>query len=66
MIEKRRTLRVRRLDEQGRDDDLARTSPAERIGMVWPLTVTAWTFKDRGFAQSRLQRHTVRLQRRGR
>ena len=58
-----RRIRVRRLDEQGREDELAHTSPADRLAMVWPLTVTAWTFKDGSFAQSRLQRHLVRIQR---
>ncbi|WP_456426293.1 hypothetical protein [Rhodocaloribacter sp.] len=62
--ETRRILRVRRLGEEDRANDLEQTSPAERLAMVWPLTVTAWTFKERGFAQSRLQRHIVRLRRR--
>lgn len=62
--ENRRILRVKRLHEQDREDELVRATPAERLAMVWPLTVDAWAFLDQARAQSRLQRHIVRLQRR--
>lgn len=60
--EKRRILQVKRLNEA--DHDLNETTPAERLGMVWPITVDVWAFKDRSRAQSRLQRHIVRFYRR--
>ena len=60
---------------------LETTTAAERIGMVWPLTKTAWAFKEAGErsraengtpsenqtprAERRLPRHLVRLHRRG-
>ncbi|QXD13816.1 hypothetical protein GQ464_010060 [Rhodocaloribacter litoris] len=62
--EKRRVLRVKRLHDEDWEDDLLQTTAAERLAMVWPLTVDAWTFLEGTLAQSRLQRHIVRLQRR--
>jgi hypothetical protein len=64
MAERTRTLRVSRLQDQGSEDDLAKTTPAERIEMVWPLTLDAWSFKEPMSAESRLQRHIVRILRR--
>lgn len=68
----KRRFTVRRLADQQSNDDLANRTPAELISMVWPLTRTAWAFKQAGpthaadapDAQQRLQRHTVRLRRR--
>jgi len=66
-----RQLRIRRLDEPPSGDDAGQHTPAERVQMVWPLTRQAWAFKQAASqsesdrAQSRLQRHTVRLRRRG-
>jgi hypothetical protein len=54
-------VRVTRLDRQGTEDDFAGTTPAERIGMVWPLTLEAWAFKGMTDAESRLPRHLVRV-----
>lgn len=65
-----RKFRLRRLDEQRSNDDLAEYTPAECVEMVWPLTQQAWAFKqaaastEEDRAQSRLQRHAVRLRRR--
>lgn len=39
---------VRTLGEERSNDDLADRTPAERIGMVWPLTRSAWAFKEAG------------------
>ena len=64
MAKRTRTLRVSRLQDQGSEDDLAKTTPAERIEMVWPLTLDAWSFKEPMSAESRLQRHIVRVLRR--
>jgi hypothetical protein len=47
-------------------EDVAALTPAERIGMMWQLALDAWAFKgDTQHAQSRLQRHVVRIHRRG-
>lgn len=67
-----RRLSIRRLEDQSSNDDLADRTPAELISMVWPLTKTAWAFKQAGSnhasdipdAEQRLQRHIVRVRRR--
>lgn len=61
------TLRILRRGEPEKSD-WQRLTPAERLGMVWPLTVEAWTWALRGNfdAESRLPRHIVRVIRRGR
>jgi hypothetical protein len=40
-------------------------TPAERMGMVWQLTLDAWAFMDPTGAKSEFQRHVVRVERRG-
>ena len=42
------------------DAGVPAATAAERILMVWPLTITAWAFKEPNVVQSRLQRHVVR------
>jgi len=61
----RSNYRVRKisLEEEGRDCDLANLTPSERVALVWPLTVQAWTFKDGKWDESRLRRDVVRTQR---
>jgi hypothetical protein len=49
------------LKEEGRDDDVAAMTPAQRVAMVWPLTVQAWTFMQGHFLESRLRRDVVRV-----
>jgi hypothetical protein len=63
---KNRVIKVRksRLQDQGQDDDLRDTTPAERLAMLWPLTLSAWSFTGEPRAKSRLQRHIVHIQRR--
>ena len=58
------TLRIRKLHDQDSESDLRETSPAERIGMMWQLTLDAWAFKGEASAESRLSRHVVRIVRR--
>ncbi len=41
-------------------------SAAERLMMVWPLTIEAWAMQGVEIAQSRLSRHVVHVERRGR
>jgi hypothetical protein len=47
------------------ENDLRGKTPAELMGMVWQLTLDAWSFKGKLDAESRLQRHVVVLKRRG-
>jgi hypothetical protein len=44
-------------------DDVAALEPAERLAMVWTLTVQAWAFKGHE-DESGLPRHVVRVVRR--
>ena len=46
---------------QGSDVFVANATPAERMGMVWQLTLDAWAFKEPSVAESRFQRHAVRV-----
>jgi hypothetical protein len=59
-------VRKLRLEDEGRDVDVERMTPSERVAMVWELTVQAWTFKEGRFDESRLRRDVVRTLRRGR
>jgi hypothetical protein len=61
MAEPARTIRVKRLHEQGSETDLKDTTPAERLSMMWQLALDAWNFKGEVLAESRLPRHVVRL-----
>jgi hypothetical protein len=61
-----KTPRVRGIREGNDDDELRRMTPAERLGMMWQLTLDAWAFR-RGFdAESRLSRHTLSVKHRTR
>jgi hypothetical protein len=59
----RRNLVVRktRLRDQGREHDLDRTTPAERIGMMWQLALDAWAMMGQPVVEPRLPRHVVRI-----
>ncbi len=56
---------IRRLKDQGDEPDLRALGPGERLAMVWQLTVDAWAFRGEPIDESRLQRHVVRVVRRG-
>jgi len=56
-------IRIRDLHKQEQDKDLENTSPSERIGMMWQLTLDAWAFKGEKFAEPGLQRHIISIQR---
>jgi hypothetical protein len=45
---------------------LPRTSPAQRVSMMWQLAVDAWAFTGESVGESRLQRDVVRVFRGGR
>ena len=57
----RSIVQLTTLDQQGLDSGVPDATPAERLLMVWPLTVTAWAFKEPNAVQPRLQRHVARL-----
>ena len=42
------------------EDDLVPGTAAERLQMMWPLTLEAWAFRGESI-EPRLQRHTVRI-----
>ena len=62
--ERSRNIRIRKTAEQGKEMDLGSTTAAERLDMMWQLTIDAWVFKGEAVAQSRLPRHVVRIVRR--
>lgn len=64
MPDQKRTVRISRLKDQGNEMDLRSTTAADRLAMIWPLTLEAWTFKGERVAESRLPRHVVHLERR--
>lgn len=58
----RSQYRVRRIslaDEAS--PDLRTTTPAERLAMVWQLTLQTWMFKNGRWHEPRLSRHVVRI-----
>ena len=57
-------VRVSKLEEQDETDDLRSTTPAERLEMMWQLTMDAWAFKGEPIAELRLPRHIIRVLRR--
>ena len=62
--QERRRIRVRSLTKAEEDSDVAELTPGERIDLMWQLAVDAWTFKgEPEHAESRLQRHVVRIRR---
>jgi hypothetical protein len=60
------TVRKIPLRDPGGANDLKGKSPGELLGMVWRLTLSAWSFKEDLNAEPRLQRDVVVLKRRGR
>jgi hypothetical protein len=56
--------RLRRLSDEGDDSDVLALSPAERIEMMWPLTLSAWAFTGELLSEPQLSRHVVRVERR--
>jgi addiction module HigA family antidote len=59
-----RPIRVKSLRGPAPRDERT-ASPEERIAMVWPLSVAAWSFKEGASVERRLPRHVVRVVRRG-
>ncbi|HQR46017.1 MAG TPA: hypothetical protein PK598_08385 [Thermoanaerobaculia bacterium] len=54
-------VRKLRLGEEPREDrSIAAMTPSERLGLVWPLTLNAWAFKEGRLDEPRLRRDAVR------
>ncbi len=66
MADPRRTIRLTKLSDQGRESDLRDTTAAERIGMMWQLTLDAWAFVEGFDPEARMRRDLVRVVRRQR
>lgn len=60
----RNLLKKSTLQEQDDRGIISDASPAERIAMVWQMTIDTWAFMDPESAQSEFQRHVVRVERR--
>jgi hypothetical protein len=56
----RRVSRIFRGGARPPEDDLVPGTAAERLQMMWPLTLDAWAFRGESI-EPRLQRHTVRI-----
>jgi hypothetical protein len=54
-------VRVSRLGEPDADTDLAGTTAAERVEMMWQLAQDAWAFMGEPIAEPGLSRHIVRV-----
>lgn len=61
----RSVTRICRLEEQGADQRVVDLGMVERLNLVWPLTVAAWSIREPYVAESRLQRDAVRIHRLG-
>ena len=60
----RSVTKITTLDKQGLNSGGPNATAAERLLMVWPLTLTAWAFKEPNVIQPRLQRNVARVVRR--
>ncbi len=56
-----RNIQVRKTSLKEETDDLKNTTPQERWAMMWQLALDAWAFKGEPLAESRLQRHIIRV-----
>ncbi len=57
-------IQVRKTSLKEETNDLKNTTAAERWAMMWQLALDAWAFKGETAAESRLQRHIIRVYRR--
>ena len=53
-------VRKTTLERQGKEHDVRHLTPAERMAMVWTLSVQAWQFKEPTGEERRLRRQIVR------
>ncbi len=61
----RTVVRTSTLQDQDDHGIIRDATPAERMAMVWQLTLDAWAFMDPAGAKSEFQRHVGRVERRG-
>ena len=63
MVVRATEIRLTNLQNNDRssDEDLKRSTPADRLQMMWQLTLDAWAFKGDTVAELRLPRHIVRV-----
>jgi hypothetical protein len=54
-------VRVHRLDNQPRDDLSGQTTAEERLAMMWPLAVEAWSLSGRQLAEYSRAETPVRI-----
>ena len=55
------TTRLEKISNQVSEDPPVGDSPAQRLEMMWPLTLDAWAFMGDPNVEHRLQRHVERL-----
>lgn len=60
-MENRKIARKRRLSDPEPDLDYLRYTPAERLAMVWPLTLTCWDLMGATVVESRSNRRHTRV-----
>ena len=65
-VDPNRTIRIAKLADQGKETDLADTTPAQRFEMMWQLALDAWAMMGEPVTDPRLPRHIVRVFRRER
>jgi hypothetical protein len=56
-----RNIQVRKTSLKEETYNLKNTTPQERWAMMWQLALDAWAFKGEPLAESRLQRHIIRV-----
>jgi hypothetical protein len=56
-----KAIRVTKLIDQGRENDLAGTTAAQRIEMMWQLAVDAWAMMGEIVEEAEFPRHVVRV-----
>ena len=61
MENQREIVRVGKLADDDQDEYLKATTAAQRLEMIWELTVDAWAFKGESVDQLPLPRHIVRV-----
>jgi hypothetical protein len=65
-VDARKAVQVRPLGSPEGETGVQALSPGARIEMMWQLALNAWAFKgEPQGAESRLQRHVVRVRRGG-
>jgi len=61
MVNPSRTSRISKLTDRGRESDIGDTTAAERIGMMWQLTLDAWAFVEGVDPDTPMRRDVVRV-----